>query len=93
VPLAAIVLVLIALWAWRAKVPCVPLSVVVLVGLPVMPAVATSLSVAALALRLRGMEQQVFVIHKYLTCGLKNIFEGVGLLAAHTQELGDEAQQ
>jgi len=58
-----------------------------------MPAVVTRLSVAALMLRLGGMEQQVFIICKYLTCSLKYIFEGVGPLAVHIQELGNKVQQ
>jgi len=39
------------------------------------------------------VEQWVFIIRKYLMRGLKNILEGVGPLATHTQELSDEAQE
>jgi hypothetical protein len=65
----------------------------ILVRLPITPAVAARLSVAALMLRLRGVEQWVFVIRKYLICGLKDVFEGEGPLATHTRELGNEARQ
>ncbi len=91
--MVAIVFMSMALWARRAEVPRAPLGTAVPVGLPVTPVVATRLSTATLMSRLGGVEQWVFVICKYLAHSLKDILEGVGPLAMHTQELGNEVRQ